>query len=161
MTKVFLGTFIMMTASRRFPFQSRVFVRKTKLLLARQLLNVESEMQKNERDFRKEQSERPLIEHFGKGFSYLIQRLHCNLSDTCRVPQSETHAGMIRDIIMKMRQDLHHRGLTDLFRGIEFDRIIAGLEMLERRLQEPLPVSRSQHEFDLIYDGVRLEFGKS
>jgi len=126
-------------------------------LLAKQLLNVEEEMDRNERTFRLEQSKRPLKDHFGVNFSYLVQRLHCVLTDSGRIPQAQTHAKMIREICVNLKEDLTRRGFCDNSWGDQFERLNTGIELLERKLDESVHEPRSQHVFDLLFSWIEKE----
>jgi hypothetical protein len=130
-------------------------LQENEVLLAAQLLKVEGEMDRIERTFRCKQSSRPLGNHFAGNFSYLIQRLWCDLSDEFRVIQARAHAEMIREVVVGLKTDLQSRALSHVVRDEEFEKILIGLEMLEEKLRGASG-SRAQHEFEVVFAGVKL-----
>ena len=88
------------------------FLKDNEERLVVQMQVIEKKMDETERQFRTEQAARPLPNYFENGFSYLLQRLHCNLGDAGRVPQAQSHARMIREIVCKLQHELKVRGFA-------------------------------------------------
>jgi hypothetical protein len=119
-------------------------------LLAKQLLKVEEEMDRLERLFRREQAGRLRSRHFVNGFEYLVQGLRYGISDPGRKPQAESHAQMIKEIMLELRKDIGTRGLDKVFNNAEFDRVLVGLELLEQKFSSDNLTAIQKHEFDLV-----------
>jgi hypothetical protein len=90
--------------------EASLFLKKNEENLANQMLVVEETMDRQEREFRRGQKDRKISASLEGSFSYLLQRLHCDLSDNARVPQAQAHACMIRSIFGSLRQELNERG---------------------------------------------------
>ena len=129
------------------------FLKDNEKRLSIQMRSVEMKMDEAERQFRAEQAERPFATHFENGFSYLLQRLHCDLSDAGRVPQAQTHSQMIREIMNTLQQELAVRGFELTITSYHMERIVTGLDLLEGIMNKS-SASNTQPKFDLIYDGV-------
>jgi hypothetical protein len=80
--------------------------------LALRLLEIEKMIDAIEQQFRAKQSAQPFSMHFENRFSYLLQRLRCNLDDVSRKVQAETHAKMIREVVLKLRQEFEDETLS-------------------------------------------------
>jgi hypothetical protein len=130
------------------------FLKDNEERLAAHMQVIEMKMDEAERQFRTEQSARPLCTYFENGFSYLLQRLHCDLGDAGRVLQAQSHARMVREIMNKLQQELAERGFESRTTSYHMDRILPGLNLLEGIMSNGSSSSNNQHEFDLIYDGV-------
>jgi hypothetical protein len=132
----------------------RLFLKDNEERLAAQMECIEMKMDEEERHFRNEQAARPFCTYFENGFPYLLQRLHCDLGDVGRVPQAQSHATMIRETINGLRQELEERGFNSTMTSDHIYKIFAGLDLLERRMTNASTLSNTQHEFDVVYDGV-------
>jgi hypothetical protein len=141
------------------PISPRDLLQENEILLAKQLLKVEEEMDRLERLFRREQAGRLLSRHFGNGFEYLVQGLRYDVSDPARKPQAESHAQMIKEIMLELRNDIGTRGLDKVFNNAEFDRVLVGLELLEQKFSLDDLTAIQKHEFDLVYRGLQFELG--
>lgn len=127
--------------------------------LAVQMQAIEKKMNEEERQFRIENAAQPFSSCFGNNFSYLMQRLHCDLSDEGRVVQAQTHAQMIRDVMKTLEDDLQKRGFTSSATSHPLGVIFTGLELLEKIIGRDSPSPDNQNEFDLIFDGVEKHVG--
>jgi len=121
--------------------------------LITQMLAVEKRMDEEEQQFRSGQSVRPLASCFDNSFSYLLQRLWCDLGDEGCVGQAQTHARMIRDTMISLREALVKRGFQTTATSLYVDRIIAGLGLLEGIMGKASTNRDDQLKFDLIYAG--------
>jgi len=130
------------------------FLRDNEKHLAIQMKKIEKKMDKDEREFRKDQSTRPLSACFENNFSYLLRRLHCNLSDRGRVVQAQSHAQMMRKTISSLQEELTERGFQAELISLHLGRIFRGLDLLERIMSKGSSTKDKQYEFDLLYDGV-------
>lgn len=119
-----------------------------------QMLEIENKMDALELKFRTDQSTRPLSCNFGKGFDYLVQRLHCDLFDEDRLVQAQTHCGMIREILDRLKKDLDNRGFASIAPTYNFGRIFTGLGILSTIMRQDTHSETDQHKFDLVFDGV-------
>src|SRR5262249_52916803 len=99
--------------------------------LVAQMLAIEKRMDEEEHQFRTEQSERALASCFDDSFSYLVERLYCNLSDAVRVGQAQAHAAMIHERMVSLRRSLAERGFQTPAASLDLDRIVRGLGLLE------------------------------
>jgi hypothetical protein len=122
--------------------------------LVAQMFVVENEMDKEESRFRSEQSEHPFALCFDARFNYLLQRLSCDLSDEGRVGQARSHAQMIHDTMVTLRDALVERGFQTTATSLYLDRIFTGLGLLEGILGRASTKRDDQLEFDLIYGGI-------
>lgn len=107
-----------------------------------------------ERQFRIDQAAHPFSSYFEDGFSYILQRLHCDLADEGRVPQAQTHTKMIHDMLFGLQQELVDRGFKSATTSYHLERILTGLDLLNGLMNNSPTSSKTQHEFDLIYDGI-------
>ena len=123
--------------------------------LIQQMLLVEKTMDDQERRFRAEQATRPFSSLFEKSFGYLLERLHCDLSDENRVPQAEAHAQMIRKNMKVLENELMERGFATEATLLKV--IFTGLDLLEEMLRKSARTEKAQHQFDLIYAGLEKE----
>jgi len=128
-----------------------IFKRDNEDLLAKQLLTVEEKMDQLERQFRAERSSPPLASFFDKGFRYLVERLHCDLSDSDRVIVAQTHSKMIRLRIVDLEKALSVRGLEVAVRPMHI--VLTGLELLDGIMEAGDSTQLAQDKFDLIYTG--------
>ena len=119
-----------------------------------QLQKIEFKMDETERQLRSEQAARPFSIYFENGFSYLLQRLHCNLADEGRVPQARSHAQMVHELMIKLQQELAERGFELESTSYHLERILTGLEMLDTLMDNGPHSSKTQHKFDLNYNGI-------
>jgi hypothetical protein len=118
------------------------------------MLEIERRMDEQERQFRTEQSKKPLAQEFGEPFDYLLQRLHCDLDDDGRVGQAKAHLEMIREILGNLKRELDTRGFGSKSITNDFDRILTGLGILDSIIQQNEYAESDQHKFDLVYDGI-------
>ncbi len=130
------------------------FLKDNEERLAAHMQIIEKKMDEEERKFRTEQAAQPFSTYFEDGFSYLLQRLHCDLGDAGRVPQAQTHAQIIRETMNKLQHELADRGFKSTATSYHIDRIFTGLDLLERIMSNGSSSSITQHEFDLMYDGI-------
>jgi hypothetical protein len=130
------------------------FLKDNEERLAVQMQAIELKMDEAERQFRTEQAARPFSTIFENGFPYLLQRLHCDLGDADRVPQTQAHSQMIRELMNKLQKELAERGFGSAATAYHLDRVLTGLDLLESILGAGSSSSSTQHEFDLIYDGI-------
>lgn len=119
--------------------------------LALQMKNVEKAMDDKERQFRKKEALKPFSSHFGTGFQYLLQRLHCDLKDKDRLGQAQAHAVMIREKLKFLEKELAGRGFKPESHSMQI--LFTGLNLLEKLMERRRVNKNSQDEFDLIYDG--------
>jgi len=120
--------------------------------LSQQMQLVEERMDEQERQFRIEQAARPFSSCFGTNFEYLVQRLHCDLSDTGRLGQAQAHARMIRETIKMLENELVDRGFEREAHSWKI--VLTGLDLLEAIMLRKSSSISTQHEFDLIFDGL-------
>ncbi len=130
------------------------FLKDNEERLAAQMQFIEKKMDEEERKFRTEQVARPFSAFFENGFSYLLQRLCCDLVDAGRVAQAQTHARMIREIMTKLQQELAGRGFGSEITSYHMERIFTGLDLLEGIMSNGSSSRNTEPKFDLIYDGV-------
>jgi hypothetical protein len=107
-------------------------------------------MDRLERLFRREQAGRLLSRHFGNGSEYLVQGLRYGVSDPARKPQAESHAQMIKEIILELRKDIGTRGLDKVFNNAEFDRVLVGIDFL---YVSKLKLQATIHQIKLMFLG--------
>lgn len=119
-----------------------------------QMWEIERKMDEHEREFRMEQSKAPLSSEFGRGFDYLLQRLHCNLNDEGRVVQAQVHVKMLRENLDSLKKQLDTRGFGSAAVTDDFHRIFTGLEILASITRQKEYAETDQHRFDLMYDGT-------
>lgn len=130
------------------------FQRDNEEHLAVQMEAIETEMDKQERQFRAQQSENPFSQHFGGNFEYLLQRLRCELDDTDRRFQALAHVEMIRERIERLAKQLLD---TNFKAEAKATRIIfCGLDLLKEILDNGTS-GEAQDHFDLVYGGLRQE----
>jgi hypothetical protein len=129
-----------------------VFQKDNEDQLTLQMQIVEKTMDQQERQFRAEQAGRPFSSYFGNGFDYLLQRLHCDLSDEDRLVQARTHAHMIRAKMKTLEKELADRGFGPEATALQI--IFTGIELLENIMGRSSWTKVTQDEFDLIYDGL-------
>jgi hypothetical protein len=122
-------------------------------LLSIQMQKVEERMDEQERDFRQKEAMHLLSPRFDGPFSYLMQRLRCDLTDEGRVIQSRFHADELERSLTQFQQEIKTRGFG--FEGIDHHMrlVLTGLRRL-KELNNDDPTEEKQNEFDLIYDGV-------
>jgi hypothetical protein len=123
--------------------------------LSIQLQKVEAEMDRVERAFRLEQSQKPFSTAF-KGFGYLVQGLHCDLSDNGRAEQALSHVEMVREVVNELQKNLNGRGFPDAVDQREFARVFSGLEFIKYLIRQE-PNQETQHKLDLIHRGLEVE----
>ena len=122
--------------------------------LAAQMERIEKKMDEAERQFRTKEAERPFVTYFDNTFSYLLQRLNCDLGDPGRVAQAQSHARMIRDIMNKVQQELAERRFGSTITSYHIERIFVGLDLLVGIMSNGSSSSNTQPRFDLIFGGV-------
>jgi hypothetical protein len=120
--------------------------------LSRQMQFIEKTMDEQERQFRIEQAARPFSLCFGTNFDYLVQRLHCDLSDVRRLGQAQAHARMIREAIEMLEKELTDRGFESEAHSWKI--VFTGLDLLEAIMSRKSSSMSTQHEFDLMFDGL-------
>lgn len=131
-----------------------LFLNDTQERLLIQLQQIELKMDETERQFRSEQAARPFSIYFENDFSYLLQRLHCDLADEGRVPQARSHARMVHELMVKLQHELAERGFKSETTSYHLERILTGLDLLNGFMNNGRTSSKTQHEFDLIYGGI-------
>jgi hypothetical protein len=124
-------------------------------LLSLQMREVEKRMDERENEFRIREAARPLSSIFTNQFSYLMQRLSCDLTDEGRNGQARTHARMIRDLMITFQNELVTRGFASEGTSYPLRLIFTGLNRLELFMNDDCPTQEKQDEFDLIYDGIQ------
>jgi DNA-binding protein YbaB len=118
-----------------------------------QMQKIEAKMDDKERQFRTEQGKSSLCAQFGTGFDYLVQRLHCDLSDEPRVTQAMMHAKMIRKNMTGLQKELDDRGFSSEATSYHLRLIFTGLGLLEEIFEQRALSSDSQDKLDLLFDG--------
>jgi hypothetical protein len=131
------------------------FLRENEARLSLQMQNIEAEMDRQEREFRANQSVRPLSDNFGRGFSYLLEKLRCDFDDESRVIQAETHVKMIREIIEKLKKDLAEREFEPTDAAYHVDLIFVALDFMEQTLSERRRAKRDRDMYDVVLDGFQ------
>ncbi len=129
-----------------------VFQNDNEKHLCQQMQLVENRMDEQEHKFRTEQATRPLSLCFGSNFEYILQRLHCDLCDEGRLVQAQAHAQMIRSSIISLQKELTCRGFCCEAQSLKI--VFTGLDLLESIMTRNSSSITTQHEFDLIYDGL-------
>jgi hypothetical protein len=129
-------------------------------LLSLQMQRAEKQMDEQERDFRKREALHLLSPRFQGPFSYLMQRLSCDLADEGRVIQAQFHAQEIRKVITDFRDELQTRGFSSEGIAYHIRLVLTGLNRLEAFMRDQCLPEERQDEFDLIYDGVEKQIGK-
>jgi hypothetical protein len=152
-TKGFQGFIYFDDGSEQAQVDVPLVLRDNEERLVAQMLKIEAKMDDQERQFRSEHARSPLSNHLGTGFDYLIQRLHCDLDDESRVIQAKTHAGMIREKMNGLKNDLGLRGFESEATSYHLGIIFTGLKLLEELLDHRNLSSDEQEKFDLIFDG--------
>jgi hypothetical protein len=130
-------------------------LRDNEVQLALQMQNIEAEMDDQERKFRAEQGKRPLLDNFGAGFGYLLEKLRCDLDDEARVIQAQTHVGMIREIIEKLQKDIAARGFEPTDAAYHIGLILTALDFMARTLSKKKHSRDDQNMFYLVLDGFQ------
>jgi hypothetical protein len=123
-------------------------------LLSLQMEQVEQKMDEQESKFRIKEALHPLSSVFTNQFSYLMQRLSCDLTDEGRNGQAQTHAKMIREIMIGFQNELATRGFASEAASYHLRLIFTGLNRLEAFMSDSCPTQEKQDEFDLIYAGI-------
>lgn len=120
-----------------------------------QLQILEKTMDDLEKNFRHEQAKDPFSSHFSTGFDYLIKRLWCDLNNSDRLIQAQSHSQMLRKIFEGLQKDLTKRGFEPEANSLKT--IFNGLTFLERIMKRDPSSKEDQDEFDLIYDGLKTK----
>jgi hypothetical protein len=128
-------------------------LRDNEAQLALHMQNIETEMDEQEQKFRAEQAKRPLLDNFGTGFDYLLEKLRCDLDDETRVAQAETHVGLIREIIEKLQNDLAGREFEPTDAAYHIGLIFTALDFMAQMLTKRTHSKDSQDMFYLVLDG--------
>ena len=123
--------------------------------LTLQMQNIEAEMDRQERKFRAEQAKRPLSGNFGTGFSYLLEKLRCDLEDDSKVVQAEAHVKMIREIMERLQKDLAAREFEPTDAAYHIDLIYTALDFMGRILVERRRSRQDQNIFYVVFDGFQ------
>ena len=129
-------------------------------LLSLQMRQVEKQMDEQERDFRKREAPHLFSPRFEGPFSYLMQRLSCDLTDEGRAIQAQLHAQPIRKTIIDFRDELDTGGFSSEGTSYHIRLVLTGLNRLEAFTHEEKPTEETQDEFDLIYSGVEKHINK-
>jgi hypothetical protein len=129
-------------------------------LLSLQMQKVEQKMDEQEEEFRTREATRPLSSVFTNHFSYLLQRLNCDLTDEGRVPQAQVHARMIREIMTTFQTELATRDFASEDTSYHLRLIFTGLDLLEALMKHDCATQEKQNEFDLIYAGIEKTVGQ-
>jgi hypothetical protein len=120
--------------------------------LSQQMQLVEKRMDEQEHQFRTEQMTRPFSLCFENNFEDVLQRLWCDLSDEDRLPQAQAHARMIRKAIKMLGKEFTERGFKPEAQSLKI--VFTGLDLLEVIMLRKSSSISTQHEFDLIFDGL-------
>jgi hypothetical protein len=123
-------------------------------LLSLQMQQVEQKMDAQEKEFRNRESLHPLSSRFADPFSYLMQRLSCDLTDEGRVGQAQYHAQKVREIMTTFGDELEVRGFSSEGTSSHLRLVMTGLSRLEAFMADERQTQEKQDEFDLIYDGI-------
>jgi hypothetical protein len=115
---------------------------------------IETEMDRRENLFRAEQATKPFVAHFGTGFDYLVQRLRPEMDNEGRAIQATTHASMIRERVIAVRDDLNCRNLSSEATSYLIAVVLDGLSLLEEMIEKGESSSKSQNQIDVIHDGL-------
>jgi hypothetical protein len=134
-----------------------LFLKENESNLTTQMLLIEETMDRQEREFRKGHRDRSFTARLEGGFSYLLQRLHCNLSDETRVVQSETHASMIKSVLRSLQQEVEDCGFGTLDISYSIERLLTGINLLENILNKKTASFESQYQLDIVYDGIEKD----
>jgi len=129
-------------------------------LLLLQMQLVEQKMDEQEREFRNREAMQPLSSRCDGPFSYLMQRLSCDLTDEGRVGQAQYHAQKVREIMTTFRDELEARGFSSEGASYHLRLVMTGLNRLEAFMAEERQAQEKQDEFDLIYDGIEKNVGQ-
>lgn len=136
------------------------FVEDNEKHLVAQMQAVEKVMDTKERKFRRKRGSPPLSDVFERGFSYLLQRLWCDLNDDNRLLQAKAHAKMLREAMEELQNDLTKRELDSEPTSLYFDRIFRGIHWLERIMKKKSFSKNDHYDFDLIYHGMKKQISK-
>lgn len=128
------------------------FQKDNEKLLFAQLQILEKTMDDLEKKFRQEQVKGPFSSHFSTGFDYLIKRLWCDLNNSDRLIQAQSHSQMLRKVFEGLQKDLTGRGFQPEADSLKT--IFNGLTFLERIIKRDSTSEEDQDEFDFIYDGL-------
>lgn len=123
--------------------------------LLAQMLRIETEMGEKERAFREERANEHFASCFDNGFSYLLQRLHCSLSDEGRRVQADSHATMIKDTLSGLQDHLGSKYFTDRADSPAFRTVINGINLLQEIIKNGSDAVEEQDRFDLLYAGIQ------
>lgn len=129
-----------------------LFTNQKFLLL--QMEVVEAEMDKQERSFRSEHVSEPFARHFGNGFAYLLQRLHCSLDDEGRRYQCESHAKMLKERFAGLQRALRSHSFNIEANNPAFRVIDHGLNRILKILSHEESSFKQQADLDLICAGI-------
>jgi hypothetical protein len=132
----------------------QAFRRDNEELLLLQMQNIEQKMDEQEREYRDRESKNLLLPRFGSQFSYLMQRLSCDLADEGRLVQAQFHAQEIRKIMEGFQDELAERGFSSEGITYHIRLVLTGLNRLEAFMRVDYPTQDMQDEFDLMYDGI-------
>jgi hypothetical protein len=121
--------------------------------LVLQLRQIEVAMDNQERGFRSEQAKRPLGDHFGREFGYLVEKLRCDLCDTGSVIQAHTHVQMIQKILEILEKDLNTRGFISESLTYNLEHVSMALDFMALLMRKKKHSRSDQIKFDLIIDG--------
>jgi hypothetical protein len=89
------------------------FMKLNKERLLPQMIKIEAEMDQREKTFRLERSAERFASCFESGFTYIMERLHCILGNEDRRIQADCHADMIRDVLLRLQDQLRSKSFTD------------------------------------------------
>jgi hypothetical protein len=129
-------------------------------LLSLQMQAVERKMDEQESEFRNTEASNPLSSVFTNHFSYLMQRLSCDLTDVGRIGQAQVHAQMVRESMTAFQNELTTRGFASEGTSYHFRLIFTGLDQLEALMKDGCPTQEKQNVFDLIFDGIEKNVGQ-
>jgi hypothetical protein len=118
------------------------------------LMDIEAKMDENEKVERGRLAEAYFSTEFGQSFSYLRQRLWCDLTDDGRRPQANSHATMIKETVASLRARLCATGFDQYANSSAFDNILYGLDLIEKMTSDDSGITQNQQHFDLIYAGI-------
>jgi len=130
------------------------FLRINQEQLLVQMTKIEAAMDEKERDFRKKQSEKRFAGCFEGSFTYLRQRLICDLQDDARRIQAEIHSRKIIEVLHGLQDGLRSEGFADRADSSTFRTAVYGINLLRDIISSSDTSCDAQDRFDLLYVGV-------
>jgi hypothetical protein len=115
--------------------------------------NIEVQMNTQERKFRAKHARRPLLDNFGTGFGYLLEKLYCDINDNLRVVQARSRIKMICEVITRLQKDLVARDFEPTDAAYHVDLIFTALRFMARTLDKKTHSGDDQNMYYLVLDG--------